>query len=507
MKRWILSLLVLAFAAPLFAQTTVRIATGLARPLFVTHAPGDYQRIFILEQWEARVRVFNLLTNTLEAAPFLDIDSLVISSGNEQGLLGLAFHPDYQNNHYFYVSYNDNAGTSVLARFTASNDPDSAIATTRFNVFTQSQPFSNHNGGCIQFGPDGHLYFGFGEGGDANDPQGNGQNTNTLLGKMLRIDVDNTQPPLNYAIPADNPFVGVGGYRQEIWALGLRNPWRWSFDRLTGDLYIADVGQGAWEEVNVTAAADTGGLNYGWRCMEGFACTGLSGCTCNAPNLTRPVTAYSHGNGCSITGGYVYRGCAIPSLVGNYFYADFCSNWIRSFRWNGAGGTTDSTVWTTQFTPNVGSITSISSFGEDAFGELYICDLNGGEVFKVVPSTLVDCNNNHISDSCDIAFGLSQDIDLDGIPDECDDCFHIPAGDLTITVADDTAHFNWNNVGGLAASYSLWQSETSDAPFPAGWNMISQGIVNDIDNRVRFNIAPVESLPEVGFYKVVTVCE
>ncbi len=507
MRRILPLLLALALATPLLAQTTVRIASGLARPLFVTYAPGDYERIFILEQFEARVRVFNLISNTLEATPFLDIDSIVISSGNERGLLGLAFHPDYQTNHFFYVSYNDNAGTSIISRYTASNDPDSAIATTRLNILTQTQPFSNHNGGCIQFGSDGYLYFGLGDGGDANDPQGNGQNTNTLLGKMLRIDVNNTAPPLNYAIPADNPFVGVPGYREEIWSLGLRNPWRWSFDRVTHDLYIADVGQGAWEEVNVTAASDTGGRNYGWRCMEGFSCTGLSGCTCNSPNLTLPVTAYSHGVGCSITGGYVYRGCAIPSLQGKYFYADYCGNQIWSFNWNGAGGTTDSTVWTTAFDPPTFSITSISSFGEDAFGELYICDLNGGEVFKAIPNNLVDCNGNNISDACDIAYGLSQDVDLDGIPDECDDCFHVSATDVSITVSEDSVFFSWTHVGGAAASYSLWQSEDSEAPFPSGWSQVAGGIVADLDNRVRYNITPFAVLAELGFYKVVTVCQ
>ena len=202
MKRYLTLFMALALAAPLFAQTTVRIASGLARPLFVTYAPGDYERIFILEQFEARVRVFNLITNTLEATPFLDIDSIVISSGNERGLLGLAFHPDYQNNHYFYVSYNDNAGTSVISRYTVSSDPDSAVATTRFNILTQTQPFENHNGGCIQFGADGYLYFGLGDGGSGNDPQGNGQNTNTLLGKMLPTTLhDLPYPGLRCSVP------------------------------------------------------------------------------------------------------------------------------------------------------------------------------------------------------------------------------------------------------------------------------------------------------------------
>lgn len=505
MNRMLTLLLALALAGAANAQTTVRIATGLSRPLYVTHAPGDFERIFILEQHEARIRVFNLTSNTLEAAPFLDIDSIVTSTGNERGLLGLAFHPDYQSNRYFYVSYNDNSGTSVLARYTASNDPDSAIATSRFNILTQTQPFENHNGGCIHFGPDGYLYFGFGDGGSGNDPQGNAQNTNTMLGKMIRIDVDSTEPPLNYAIPDDNPFVGVPGYREEIWALGLRNPWRWSFDRLTGDMYIADVGQNAWEEVNVVAASDTGGRNYGWRCMEAYTCTGLSGCTCNAPNLTRPVTAFDHGLGCSVTGGYVYRGCAIPSLYGTYFYGDYCSDQIWSFNWDGANGTTDSTNWTVAFDPPLGNVENISSFGEDAYGELYICDLNGGEVFKVIPNTLIDCNGNSIADACDIQFGNSLDIDADGIPDECDDCYHLPAQDVGLAAGPDSVYFSWNNIGGEAASYTLWQTQDAEAEFPAGWLPVAAGIFSGMDNRVSFTMATA-SLPELGFFKVVTVC-
>lgn len=509
MMRLLPVFLALLFPALLFAQTTIRIATGLARPLYVTYAPGDFQRIFIVEQHEARVRVFNLATNTLEATPFLDIDSIVVSSGNERGLLGLAFHPEYQSNHYFYVSYNDNSGTSVIARFTASNDPDSAIATTRYNIITQTQPFDNHNGGCIHFGPDGYLYFGLGDGGSGEDPQGNGQNTNTLLGKMLRIDVDNVDAPLHYGIPDDNPFVGVAGYRAEIWSLGWRNPWRWSFDRLTGDMYIADVGQYAWEEVNVEAASDTGGRNYGWRCLEGYECTswGQPACDCNDPGFTFPVTAYSHDDGCSITGGYVYRGCAIPSLYGTYFYSDYCTATIWSFRWDGANGTTDSTDWTTEFDPAIGSIGGVSSFGEDAYGELYICDLGGGEVFKVIPNTQVDCNSNSIADACDIASGSSQDIDSDGLPDECDDCFHVAVTNLTMISEGDQLNFRWANIGGDGAFYSLYSSSDSEAPFPAGWTIVAQNIISDPNQIVSHSISPLSLEQDLGFYKIVTVCE
>lgn len=506
MKRMILLLTLFALSAPLLAQTTIRIATGLSRPLYVTHAPGDFARIFILEQHTGRVRLYHLDTAVLDPVPFLDIDSLVINTGNERGLLGLAFHPDYQSNRYFYVSYNDNSGTSVIARFTASADPDSAIATSRLNILTQTQPFSNHNGGCIKFGPDGYLYIGLGDGGSGEDPQNNAQNTGTLLGKLLRIDVDSPQAPLNYGIPADNPFVGVGGYRAEIWSLGLRNPWRWSFDRLTGDLYLADVGQYAWEEVNVEPA-NTGGRNYGWRCLEGYSCTtwGQPACNCNNPAFTAPVTVYSHNDGCSVTGGYVYRGCAIPELYGTYFYADYCSDDIWSFRWDGANGTTDSTLWTAAFTPPAGLVENISSFGEDAFGELYICDLNGGELFKIVPNTLIDCNGNSIADGCDIEFGFSQDLDLDGVPDECDDCLNLPPANLSVAVGEDVLNFRWSNIGGAAARYSLWQSDDGEAEFPAGWTIVAEEILPS-GGSASYGLTGVLSLPELGFFKIVTHC-
>ncbi|MBK6767311.1 MAG: PQQ-dependent sugar dehydrogenase [bacterium] len=506
MLKTLLPLLALLLPVLALAQTTVRIATGLARPLFVTHAPADFSRIFIAEQHEARIRVFHLDTNTLDPVPFLDIDSIVVSSGNERGLLGLAFHPDYQNNGYFFVSYNDNSGTSVIARYTVSADPDSAVATSRFNILTQTQPYENHNGGCIHFGPDGYLYIGLGDGGSGNDPQNNAQNTNSLLGKMLRIDVNTPQPPNNYGIPANNPFVGVPGYRPEIWTLGLRNPWRWSFDRLTGDMYVGDVGQDAWEEVDVEAASDTGGRNYGWRCMEGFNCTGLTGCICNSPDLTLPVTAYSHGIGCSITGGYVYRGCAIPSLYGSYFYADYCSAQIWSFRWDGANGTTDSTEWTAAFDPAIGSIAGVSSFGEDAYGELYICDLGGGEVFKVIPDSLVDCNGNNIADPCDIESGTSVDVDRDGLPDECDNCFHIEVSDLAIVHDANHLNFRWTNLGGDSARYTLYSAPDNDASFPAGWTVVAQNLLPDVANQVTYSISPFDAEPNPGFYKVVTVC-
>ncbi len=394
--------------------TSERIATGLARPVLVTHAPGDRDRIFIVEQRTGstgRVRIYDLTTNTLLATPFLSVTG--VATGSEQGLLGLAFHPDYANNGHFFVNYTA-SGTNAtwVVRYTVSEDPNVADPGTAQPVITFSQPQSNHNGGWIGFGPDGYLYIPTGDGGGANDqgtghsPGGNAQDiTDNRLGKTLRLDVDGddfpADPNRNYAIPLDNPFVGITG-DDEIWAYGLRNPWRCSFDRETGDFWIADVGQNAWEEINVQPAASAGGENYGWRCMEGFACTGLDGCTCNHESLTLPIHAYSHAGGnCSISGGYVYRGATMPHLRGTYFFADFCSNRIWTLRYED-GQVVDLTERQAELVPDVGSIASVSSFGEDARGELYICDLNGGEIFRIKPRCPVDLNGDGQVNTVDV---------------------------------------------------------------------------------------------------------
>ncbi|MCH7596685.1 MAG: PQQ-dependent sugar dehydrogenase [Planctomycetes bacterium] len=372
-----------ACATPL---ATVRVAAGLNDPLFVTHAPGDFDRIFIVER-SGRIKILKngvvLLSAFLDLAPDL-------TSGGEQGLLGLAFHPDYQTNGAFFVNYTDTSGRTVVARYGVSADPDVADATEEI-LLRIAQPFENHNGGWIGFGPDGYLYVAMGDGGDRNDPGNRAQDTqNQLLGKILRIDVDGDDFPgdalRNYAIPPDNPFVGQVE-DDEIWAYGLRNPWRCSFDRQTGDLYIGDVGQDAREEINFQPASSLGGENYGWRCMEGMSCTGLSGCTCNDASLTLPVHDYVHGPpSCnSVTGGYVYRGSAIAGLAGTYFFAEFCKGQIWSFRMSG-GSVVDFQERTSELAPIVGAIELPSSFGEDAFGELYICDLADGEVYKIVSS-------------------------------------------------------------------------------------------------------------------------
>ncbi|MEW6073570.1 MAG: PQQ-dependent sugar dehydrogenase [Planctomycetota bacterium] len=266
--------------------TTVRVASGLARPLFPGSPPGDYRRLFLVEQRTGWIRIIR--DGALLPAPFLDIGSLVIDSGNERGLLGLTFHPDYASNGLFYVNYSRN-GDTVIARNRVSADPDVADPTSGTILQTIDQRYSNHNGGMLAFGSDGYLYVGMGDGGSANDPQGNGQDLSALLGKILRVDVDD---PSGWGIPATNPFVDVPAARGEIWAFGARNPWRFGFDRETGDLYIADVGQDLREEVDFQPATSAGGENYGWRCMEANRCTGLSGCTCIDTALTPPIHEY-----------------------------------------------------------------------------------------------------------------------------------------------------------------------------------------------------------------------
>lgn len=420
--------------------TTVRVVSGVFRPVLVTYAPGDFTRLFILQQ-TGEIRIFNLLTQQLITSPFLDIDSIVgggNSGGDERGMLGLAFHPDYQSNGYFYVNYTNNSSDTTIRRYSVSANPNIANPASGVTLLIIDQPFSNHNGGWIGFSPiDGFLYIGTGDGGSANDPGNRAQNINQLLGKMLRIDVDgNNGPGGNYGIPEDNPFADAPG-DDEIWSYGIRNPWRNTFDRVTGDLYIADVGQNAREEINIQSSKSNGRENYGWRCMEGFNCTGLSGCTCNSNQLTDPVLVYTHSFGCSITGGMVYRGCDIPSLDGTYFYADYCSNRIWSFEWDGSSAT-NQTERTSELAPGGGLfISSISGFGEDARGEVYICDLFGGEVFKIVPVKPTVDSTGDLDGDCNV--GTSDLLILLsnwGACDDCDFCIADLDGDCQIGTTD-----------------------------------------------------------------------
>lgn len=354
--------------------TLQEIVRGLVDPLLLT-APADDERLFVVEQ-PGKIRIIE--ENTLVPTPFLDIQDIVRDNSNEQGLLGLTFHPNYASNGKFYVNYTASSpqGATVVAEYTVSADANVANTAGRILV-SFAQPFSNHNGGMLAFGPDGYLYIGTGDGGSGDDPQNNGQNLDTLLGKLLRIDVNSGDP---YAIPADNPFVAGGGL-PEIWAYGLRNPWRFSFDRLNGDIYIADVGQGTLEEVNVESK-DAAGLNYGWKIAEGKQCRG-GGNNCDMTGLTPPVHDYGRDDGQSITGGYVYRGECMPDVQGMYFFGDYVTERIWTFNYQGDGAIANHTDRTAVIDPN-SDIDGLTSFGEDAFGELYVISRDG-KVFKLIP--------------------------------------------------------------------------------------------------------------------------
>lgn len=371
---------------------TVRVASGLNRPVSIAHAPGDENRLFVVEK-PGRIRIVNLQNGVVDATPFLDITSLVgggTSQHDERGLLGLAFHPDYANNGYFYVNYYSTSNQTVVRRYKVSANPDVADANSALTLLTIAQPASNHNGGWLAFGPnDGYLYIATGDGGGAGDQGNNAQNPNNLLGAILRIDVDNPDQGLNYGIPSDNPFVGKNG-RDEIWAWGLRNPWRNGFDRLTGDLFIGDVGQNSWEEINFQPASSGGGENYGWRCYEGNANYNTSGCGPKS-DYVFPFHVYPLGGQpeCAVVSGYVYRGQDIPGLQGTYFFGDYCSAKIWSLRYDG-GQISEFGNRTAQLSPSQDGhvISWITSFGEDARGELYIASqpssANAGAIFKIV---------------------------------------------------------------------------------------------------------------------------
>lgn len=364
-----------AISHSLFGQLKLQLndwASGFTRPVDIEHC-GD-SRMFVVEQ-AGLIWVLDSLGNKLDT--FLYIDPRVNSAANERGLLGLAFHPNYAQNGYFFVYYTtNNAGATQVSRFSVRPDnPNRADPGSELYILSQAQPYNNHNGGCIKFGPDGYLYIGLGDGGSGGDPQGNGQKTTTFLGKLLRIDVNNSSQNAPYAIPPDNPFVGQAGYYPEIWAYGLRNPWRYSFDRLTGDLWIGDVGQSAREEVDFQPAG-LGGRNYGWRCYEGDLPYNTSGCQPQS-SYVAPVFTYANPTlGCSMTGGYVYRGSKYPDLYGIYLNADYCSGRI----W-GTRRLTDSTFATTELVDLANN--EFSTFGQDKNGELYIALLASGKVQKI----------------------------------------------------------------------------------------------------------------------------
>lgn len=376
------ALIILAAGTAAFGATpltTTRVAFGLDRPLYLTAPPGDTARAFILEQYTGAIRILDLASGTLKPTPFMTQTGLAM--GGEQGLLGMAFHPDYANNGYFYLHYTRVPdGAIVIKRYTVSANPDIADTSMGTPILIIPKPTggTNHNAGWVAFGPDGYFYVTVGDGG--NSPGYYAQDDSTRYGKILRLDVDAAFP---YAIPADNPFAGAPSPKNEFWVKGLRNPWRCSFDRVTGDLMIADVGAGLWEEIDFQPDSSGGGENYGWNKFEGFV-KYICPDPCDSSGLTRPIHVYDHSSGCSITGGYVYRGSKIPGLQGTYFFADYCSWQIWSLRVvNGVA--TEVTDRTAELDP-IGPLTIIwpSSFGEDARGEIYICDHVQGNVFRII---------------------------------------------------------------------------------------------------------------------------
>ncbi|HOC43681.1 MAG TPA: PQQ-dependent sugar dehydrogenase [Thermoanaerobaculales bacterium] len=384
------SLVVAAAAAPAAATDPVLslelVVGGLTNPAIIANAGDGSGRLFIGEQ-DGLVRIWD--GSQLLPTPFLDVTAQSISGG-EQGLLGLAFDPGFESNRLLYVHYSapDTTGDpavdhfTTISRFTVdAGDPNQVDPASEIVLLRYPQPYGNHNGGTIAFGPDGLLYIGLGDGGSAGDPGDRAQSTSVLLGKILRIDPQGddlpADPDRNYSIPPDNPFVGAAG-EDEIWALGLRNPWRFSFDRSTGDLFVGDVGQNAWEEIDHQPAGSDGGENYGWRCYEGNHPYNTAGCG-GPSQYTAPIAEYSHGDGCSVTGGHRYRGASYPNLQGTYLYADYCSGTIWGAAPAGSG-------WSSA--PLLESSMTISCFGQDEAGELYLADHgSNGAVYRIVDSS------------------------------------------------------------------------------------------------------------------------
>jgi glucose/arabinose dehydrogenase len=371
-------LLIVSFFGQAQTIALQSFATGFSEPLEIAHA-GD-SRLFVVQKG-GLIRIVNA-NGSVNATPFLNISSLV-STVSERGLLGLAFHPNYATNGYFFINYSNTSGDTVIARYSVNSGNPGVANTTGTILMTITQPYSNHNGGSIKFGPDGYLYIGMGDGGSGGDPGNRAQNINENLGKMLRIDVNSTIAPY-YTNPATNPYVGVAG-NDEIWAIGLRNPWKFSFNRLNGDLWIADVGQGSVEEIDKVINPLTAGLNFGWRCYEGNSTYNSTGCA-PASTMTFPFNQYARSGGaCSVTGGYFYTGSMYPNFQNKYFFTDYCDDKIRMVNSSGVITTT------TSFSGN-----NFVTFGEDVNGELYIAGISSGTIYKVIDMSLSssDFENN-----------------------------------------------------------------------------------------------------------------
>jgi glucose/arabinose dehydrogenase len=349
---------------------------GFQEPLDFQVAQGLPDRFFVAERGG---KIFAVSGRVKESFPFLDISSLVTTEEQGQGLLGFAFHPHFDTNGYLFVGYTDLNGNTAIARYTSAPDRNRAMEDSGKIILTVSQPTGRHNSGQLAFGPDGYLYISVGDGGSEGDSLGNGQNRQILLGKILRIDVDEGDP---YSIPPTNPFVSDMGVRDEIWMYGLRNPWRFSFDPLTGDFYIPDVGQNEWEEINIVPATLAGGQNFGWNVMEGSTCFNPTE-DCDTTGLTLPSHEYPHGDGfCSVIGGFVYRGSSIPDLQGRYLFGDFCKGAVLSLHYSD-GVVTDLADWTEKLKADLSFMTS---FGRDHEGEVYVV-LQSGGIFKLVPDS------------------------------------------------------------------------------------------------------------------------
>jgi glucose/arabinose dehydrogenase len=363
-----------AYAVGHLAISLSRRPGTFSSPVLVTNAGDGTNRLFVVEQ-AGRIRIID--GSTAIASPFLDIRTRVGCCG-ERGLLGLAFDPAYKTNRRFFVDYTDKSGNTIIASYrTSATDPNHA-STTQTLILKIGQPYANHNGGALAFGKDGYLYIGMGDGGSAGDPGNRAQNKDSLLGKILRIDINHITKTRNYSNPPSNPFVGKAG-SDRVWAYGFRNPWRFSFDRATGDLWVGDVGQNRYEEVDrSTKAGGAGkGRNYGWRQLEGNACYKPSS-GCSKTGKSHPITTYTHSKGCAVVGGYVYRGSAYPAMTGAYLFGDYCSGRIWALQANGA-----STQTATQL---LSSGLMISSFGEGENGTMYLTDLAGGGVYQIVGS-------------------------------------------------------------------------------------------------------------------------
>lgn len=473
------------------------VATGYSSPNGIYNA-GD-NRLFILEKDLARIRIIDLSGTNL--GTFLDINPIA-GSGGERGLLGMAFHPDYDQNGFFYVNYTNNSGNTVIERYSVSADPNVADAGSALEIMTINQPFGNHNGGHIAFGPDGYLYIGMGDGGSANDPIDAGQTGTTLLGKMLRIDVDNPEGGNNYAIPADNPFLGDGSVLDEVWSLGMRNPWKFSFDRIGGDLWIADVGQNDWEEVNRESSSSSGGLNYGWVCYEGFHPNpNISPCgDLPEEDVFFPVAEYSHGGDgfCSITGGFVYRGGEFPGMTGHYIFTDYCNGRLYSLSPSG-GGSYDS-----QIVRNVSGFGFVA-FGEGPTGELYLANISSGTIYKLTEECgSFDPELSVVGQSLDAGSGVDfywyQDGNL--IPGENSSTYSPDAPGSYYALVDNgtcsryTNSIDWEIVGGvLGCTYDLATNYDPNATLDDG-QCIFPGPVcpNDVNGDGVVNTADLTSL-------------